>query len=304
MEKFHKFLQDIVLKKISKKELLIRLQLACEDFHGLDTLTFGRWIKGTSKPSLHKQLLIAQSCQCLSEYMDTFEEAKVSSVDERIFTNYLSRFDAPYHHILAFEHEEYLFHSRGKNTDLYPYVQRFSDKLEALKSITEQAHSLYAPINVELLAIGEQDNMAVESFIWMQHGLNVHLDCLGITRNESDYSEKNCVAITLSYYRSSEHFLLLCGLLVNLILEHYSNKQKLVIQFRGLQGLMLSETLGGKSICSLPDATFGNLYIHEFDFLRFFANPVILNIAKKYVNTYRKHFTTLTRHPIRLSDLG
>lgn len=304
MNAFDKFLQNNVLVTLSKKDLLIQLQLGHEEFHGLDSLTLSRWVKGSSKPSLHKQLLIAQSCQCLPAYIDAFEEAKISTPNERVFTNFLNRFDSPYHQILAHENQEYLFHHQGKNTDLYPYVKRFSDKIGASKRITEQVHSSNVHVNAELLAIGEKDNAGIESFVWMLHGFNAHLDCIGFARNEQDYSEKSCVAVTLTYYRSSEHFFLLCGLFTNLILERYPKKKKVVIVFRGREGLMFAEALGGQSICSLPDAKFGNLYIHEFDFLRLLANPIILNTAKRYSQTYRDHIETLITQPIPISDLG
>lgn len=303
MNKFDNFLQHKILINLSKKELLIKLQLEHEEFRSLDSITLNRWIKGSSKTSLHKQLLIAHSCQCLSEYIDAFEETKISAPDERVLSNFLNRLDSPYHQILAYENQEYLFYHQGKNAAVYPYVKRFSDKITALKSIIEQVSDSNDSVNAKLFAIGEKGDVGIESFIWIVHGFNAHLDCIGFAKNGRNYSKNSCIALMLSYFRSSEHFFLLCGFLINLIVEHYPNKKKMIIVSRGREGLMLSETLGGQAIYSLPDAKFGNLYIHEFDFLQLLANPIILNITKRYSHMYRKNFETLMTQPILIGDL-
>ena len=79
--------------------------------------------------------------------------------------------------------------------------------------------------------------------------------------------------------------------------------KKLVVSFRDLEGLMLSEILGGELIKTIPDAKHGNLYIKKFDFIKLFSNPLLLNIAKRYSHTYRKNFNFLLRSSKNLSDL-
>ncbi|HDY7722176.1 TPA: hypothetical protein RQK05_004208 [Vibrio vulnificus] len=301
MSNFGKFLQDKILINTPKKELLIKLQLEHEEFVGLDSVTLANWVKGRSSPSLYKQLLIAQTCQCIPAYLDNFKEAKVSSSDERTFMKYINRIDSPYHQILASDNETYLFHKKGMYNELYPYVKPFSDKIVNLKKIAEQIR--HRDIYAELLAVGTKDNKRSESFIWMLHGFDAYLDCMAHPGDKNEYSSQNCLAVTLTYYHSSEHFSLLCGIFVNLVLECYPYKKKLVIIFRGLEGLMLSEILGGQLIRSIPDSKYGNLYIHEFDVIRLFSNPLLLNIAKRYCHIYRDNFNRLISSPIKTSNL-
>ncbi|EKO5173342.1 hypothetical protein P0J00_000874 [Vibrio vulnificus] len=301
MSNFDKFLQNKILITTSKKELLIKLQLEHEEFYGLDSVKLANWVKGRSTPTLYKQLLIAQTCQCLPAYLDNFIEAKVSSSDERTFMKHINRIDSSYHQILASDNETYLFHQKGKYNELYPYVKPFSDKIVNLKKIAEQIR--HRDIDAELLAIGTKDNKRSESFIWMLHGFDAYLDCMAHLGDKNEYSPQNCLAVTLTYYRSSEHFFLLCGIFANLMLERYPYKKKLVMSFRGLEGLMLSEILEGQLIRSIPDSKYGNLYIHEFDVIRLFSNPLLLNIAKRYRHIYRDNFNRLISSPIKTSNL-
>ncbi|WP_061007946.1 hypothetical protein [Vibrio sp. CUB2] len=301
MSNFDKFLQTRILINTPKKELLIKLQLEHEEFYGLDSTKLANWAKGRSTPTLYKQLLIAQTCQSLPAYLDNFQKVKVSSSDERTFMKYIKRIDSPYHQILASDNETYLFHQKGKYNELYPYIKPFSDKIVNLKEIAERIR--YRNINAELLAIGTKDNNRCESFIWMQHGFDAYLDCMALPGDKNEYSSQNCLAVTLAYYRSSEDFYLLCGIFANLVLERYSYKKKLVISFRGLEGLMLSEKLGGQLIKSIPDSKYGNWYIHEFDLIRLFSNPLLLNITKDYCDIYHNNFNRLISFPIKTSDL-
>ncbi|EGQ7832876.1 TPA: hypothetical protein I7726_20365 [Vibrio vulnificus] len=301
MSGFDKFLQTKILNTTSKKELLIKLQLEHEEFYGLDSATLASWVKGRSSPTLYKQLLIAQTFQCIPAYLDNFKEAKVSTSDERTFMKYTNRIDSPYHHILASENETYLFYQKGNYNELYPYIKPFSDKIVNLKEIAEKIR--HRDIDAELLAIGTKGNKRSESFIWILHGFDTYLDYMAYQGAENVYSSQNCLAVTLTYFRSSEHFFLLCGIFANLVLERYPYKQKLVVIFRGLEGLMLSEALGGQLIGSIPDSKYGNLYIHEFSVIRLFSHPLLLNITKRYCHIYRDNFHRLISSPIKTSNL-
>ncbi|WP_274027878.1 hypothetical protein [Vibrio parahaemolyticus] len=301
MTGFHTFLQDKILKTTSKKELLIKLQLEYEEFHSLEPLTLDRWIKGRTVPSLYKQLLIVKLYQCFPAYLESFQEAKISTSDRRIFNQFLARLDSPYHRILSSQENEYLFHRQGKYSDLYLHVESYVGKIGMLESISDQFH--YANLYTDLLSISSKDSKNLESFLLMQHGFNIHSSCANFAGDKLEYSAQNCITVTLTYFRSSEHFFLLCGLFANLVLEHHPKKKRVIILSRGIEGLMLSEALGGNLIRSIPDEMYGNLYITEFDFIRLFSNPLIINTAKRYARVYQVHFDHLLTTPLKLSSL-
>ncbi|TOE84573.1 hypothetical protein CGJ34_08450 [Vibrio parahaemolyticus] len=302
MTRFDKFLQEEILNTTSKKELLIKLQLEYEEFYSLEPLTLERWIKGRTVPSLYKQLLIVQLYQCFPAYLESFQETKISASDNRIIKQFLARLDSPYHQILSSQENEYLFHQRGKYQELYPYIDSYIEKIGQLRDISEQLHD--TNVNTELLSIASKDCRNVESFIWMQHGFNIQENNTNFTEHKLEYSAQDCIAVTLTHFRSSEHLFLLWGLFANWVLEHYPKKKKVIIASRGLEGLMLSEALGGKLIRSIPDKKHGNLYIKEFDFVRLFSRPLIINTAKHYAYVYREHFSSLLTTPISMDSLS
>lgn len=285
---FDQFLQKKILITTSKKELLIKLQLEHEEFHGLNSMTLTNWIKGRSIPSLHKQLLIAQSYCCFYDYFEYFEGSKVSKEDERFFSSIIDKIDSPYHQILPSSANTFFSYQKGKHSELYSYIKPFASKVGNFSTIFEQLRHTEA--NAELLAIKSEDNKKLESFIWISHGFDAYLDYMSHSVKKHAFSEKDCLAITLVYYRYSEHFLLLIGILFNLLLEQYSFKRKLVLSSRGFEGLMISEHLGGKLISSFPGLKCGNYYLHEFDTIRFLSNPIIINIAKQYSKKYHNDF--------------
>ncbi|WP_039988191.1 hypothetical protein [Vibrio owensii] len=289
MNNFSWFLKEIVFSKVSRKELLVSLQLSHPEFHGLDAITLSRWANNITKPSLYKQLLLAKSSDSLKEFIEKCEEPKVTHATNRVYGNFIRRLDDPYFKVLLPSNaDDKVYYFNGNNFSGEPIHKSRSFRLQFDDVLNETLRKRNKSLNYEIFYTSTNKGKDATSFITFTRDVLKVFSSLSISTVDSpDVDFDKACLITLSFYKSKENYSLLTGLLLNHALEHYRSLETVFLVIRGREGMEWWEHIGAEYFSTLLiSEDIGNCYIYKVDFYKVFGNPLMFKFLKDAFKLY------------------
>ncbi len=287
---FDSFLKEIVLKKHSRSELLVILHLYSEKFLGLDSITLSRWVNGATKPSSFKQLLIADACHCLNEYLSQCEIPSIPICQEKKYKTFMSLIDGYYHFLSKNTNESFWIKNMtyAKSKSLYwHYLNKLSEDNAILKFDKRKPS-----VKVNIVYSAATECSAASSFICLIEQPSLFIEIINkLPLKINIDSSDGVIFITLSYFKSSVDFECLIGLLSNYVILNLFNKNDVIFIVRG-EKIPHDFYMSLKSYnIGILEKTknLGNVYLYKADLKELIASPIIL----KFAMTMHEHYLDL-----------
>ncbi|WP_158134628.1 hypothetical protein [Photobacterium damselae] len=212
-----KILQE---KKLTRNELIARLNLYHDVFSNLDAITFSRWITNKTTPSPYKQALIAQHLgNDVIEFMKyDLTIRKESKIVESIFDKLMTKLEKSYSNISyfydvdSFEYSVDIFDSQRFNDNLSLFYKRFKlygllkDKMNNINTICiYKTHNKLIASHISLFKLNE--NLASR----LSNIFNIDLDVNRFFINISYIDNRNSyffmISVLLYYlYNNTEMY--------------------------------------------------------------------------------------------------
>ncbi|CAH1606271.1 conserved hypothetical protein [Vibrio jasicida] len=290
MKSFHSFLNGTVLKKINRKELLVKLQLSEEQFKGVDEVTMSRWVNGVTQPRRYRQLAIAYISDCIDEYIEQQTIQKLSASTNSTYLSYFSRLDERYHSLFKKKNEDAdilnLQHSDiiSSSDKYYFYVSALPRVKIILDCIFDAKIKLYN----SLFFISRKSN--VQSFVNLIYGHDSIFELKELKKQQIS-AEPSKIAICMAYFESSNHAIILWGMVNNYLINNHVGEKDITIYFRGGEGLGLAMALGGQELFYLKgDDTSCNIYAFKYDMKKYLSHPIVMNSIINYNSKHKNDF--------------
>lgn len=293
MLKFSDFLNQVIAKKMSRKELLVALHLNHHEFQGIDAITLSRWANNVTKPSLFKQLLVADTAGVLEEYLRLCDIPKMTKAMEEQVRQYTEQFESDYHYIQSPQVEKRIRFKEGVSSDcrsLFKYIYRF----EIFRGLSKSLDLLGVTNNVKIFYIG--DTSESESCIFFYEKFDEIFKVLGVGDDKLPHSisTNNSLFFGMAYFKNRQQFEYLFGLTFNYIIKNYFNRNYAYFTVRGIRSMRFFEALGSNLVYSYSeDSKLGNIYIYQIDIKKLCSNQLIFNMIKQYSDLYEYNFDTL-----------
>ncbi|MGR5435708.1 hypothetical protein [Vibrio owensii] len=280
---FYQFLQEWVLNNISRKELLIKLQLSHPSFSGLDNVTLSRWVTGTTSPSLSKQLLIAYYSDLLENFLELIDPAPISKIKYNNYHSFLKRFSNSYYNFLLEENKnEYLSYDKGTANALSKQHMWFKSKFKVYNDLIERSNTKF-----EMLYITNDGDKGMKSFVQYTKDLSGFFESLKIEFNGPFPSVETGFVVSFTHYESSEHYELLTGIFLAENFEHLIKSDEVFFIARGQEGLDLTSSFGGRDVLPLETSKKNeNVYLCSIPVMKIFDNGIYFNLLKEYYPSY------------------
>ncbi|MGL1194484.1 hypothetical protein ACSTLL_22020 [Vibrio parahaemolyticus] len=287
---FNSFLKDKVLCKISRTELIKKLQVKHYLFNGLDEITLSRWINGRTVPSVEKQLIIAKDMNLVDEYLYSIENKEIPKKLESLFKLYWSSIDNSFHAVFHIE--------KNKKFQFYrDSLLGIQDKLPLIKKLelaypTKRNLDINFPMEHFVISSLETNEIISHTSIYTSLRkllLSINTEETIIKEIEEQCNVESSIVHGLTFCASSEDHKLLLGILGNYILEHYFYKKNILAIVRGTIAAGIYEESGASQICCIKNSKdFDNFYLYSIGTTSFLSNPMIFCLIIKYKNFYEQ----------------
>ncbi|EOV0872830.1 hypothetical protein ACOKWQ_000964 [Vibrio parahaemolyticus] len=270
---FCQFLRESVLNHISRKELLIKLQLSHPSFFGLDNVTLSRWVTGATSPSLSKQLLIAHYNDVLKSYLELIDSPPISKSKYNNYLSFIRRFSNSYYNFSLEDNEnEYVSYDKGTASALSKQHRWFISKFRVYNELVERSN-----IKLEMFYITSDGDSGMKSFLQYTKDFTGFLDALKIESNELFSCIKTGFIISFTHYERPEHYELLSGIFLAENFEHLIKSDEVFFVSRGQEGLDLTFSFGGRDVLVLETSKNNeNLYLCSIPGIKIFDNSIFL----------------------------
>lgn len=284
MNGFDVFISDVVLKKITRQDLLVNLQLNHIEFSKLDAITLSRWSNGVTTPSYLKQLLIAHTTDTVQEFLNYTQFMVLPITFRRKYEQFVEQFNSPYHSI----------HLSGENSTQTIVLKSFSmiDSKSLIgkhiknlnqRYLVDDRLALLRTPPTELLKVSSGDG-CVESFLTIYSSHSLLSEYLIKRYCFSKVSRQKALCAGFSYFRNSEDYSSLCCALINKLLSRDIEQKYIFFFVRGVKSMTWFEYIGAKQHDVISRSKdFGNLYLYGMHLKNFAGNPLYLSLASKRV---------------------
>jgi len=279
---FNLFINDVVLKKITRQELLVNLQLNHVEFCKLDAITLSRWSNGVTTPSYLKQLLIAHTTDTVQEFLGYTQSIVLPIAFRRNYAQFVGQFNSPYHSIhLSGEHSTQTVVL--KNFSMIDSKSLIGKRIKDLNQryLVNDRFALLRTLPTELLKVSADDG-CVESFLTIYSSRSLLSEYLTKRYGLGKISRKKALCVGFTYFRNSEDYSSLCSDLVNKLLSRDIEQEYIFFFVRGVKSMTWFEYIGAKQHDVISRSKdFGNLYLYGMDLKNFTGNPLYLSLASK-----------------------
>ncbi|CAH1607506.1 conserved hypothetical protein [Vibrio jasicida] len=301
MLKFHEFLKEVVFKKIPRKELMIKLHLEYDEFKGLDNITMSRWTNGVTKPSSCRQLLIAHAANCLNIFLHQCSAPKVPVSLESQYRKFLNQFDSYYHAIiLKPERNAKICHFKGTNYEAQEIYGDYTSKINLMPAKVNSFDDYNKKYNVDVFYKGNIESKIPESYMYFHQEVGALFDILDLSIDRyTSNPKKDTLFFGLSFFKNSNDYELLFGLVLNYIIRHHFNVKSAFFTARGREDMSLYETLGAEQIALIDcSKDYGNVYLYHIDLQKILSHPIFLGLIIKYHPIYEKEYEQMRSHGV------
>lgn len=290
MKQFDAFLQELVFTKISRNDLMTKLQLKYEIFGSLDAITLSRWSNGVTSPSLEKQLIIAKEQNLTDEFLTEYSSCKASVKLNRLFSDYWNSMDTSFHSIMHHDDNKRLKfkqHFYSDSVDEYPMYSKLKKAFNANSEKQER------DLLLQRFSLLSENSNKVISHTSLFTDLDSSIKNMEVSNSvvravEHVIKQNDHIAMGLSIYASSDDHRILLGIVGNHLLEHYFDKKRLLTIVRRKEMLNILEASGAIQVCCLKfSPEFDNLYLYQIPLTEFLGNPVIFRLTCEQRQTYK-----------------
>lgn len=291
MCQFANFLSEQIFEKVSRNELMTKLQLKYEIFRNLDAITLSRWSNGVTSPSLEKQLIIAKEQNLTDEFLTMYSKHKASAKLNKLVESFWYNMDSSFHSIMHHDDHKRIefkqsYYSECSNK--YPLY----DKLKKAFNINtvEQANDFFMQ-RFNFVSSQEPEKILSHTSLYTDLISAVRNLCVNssVDRAIEEVSKSNDhVVMGLSMYASSEDHKILLGLVGNHLLENYFEKKNLLIITRGTTSSNIFEMANSTQVCCLKHSNqFDNLYLYKHSLTEFIGNPLVFKLISEQRTAYK-----------------
>lgn len=284
MSDFNIFINDVVLKRLTRKELLIELQLTHTEFSKLDAITLSRWSNGVTTPSYLKQLLIAHTTNTIQEFLCHIQSITLPMVCRRSYEQFITQFDSKYHsiHLSGECSKRAVVSERFSMVGTESLIAKHINNLNHLYLVEERMAPLSTP-PTELMRVSVGDGL-LESFLTIHNSQSQVTKYFSQTYKFGKKLQQQVLCVGFSYFRNSEDYSLLCRALVNKLLSREIKQEYIFFFVRGSRSMAWFEYIGAKQYDVLSSSVeYGNLYLYGMNLKHLVSNPLYLNLASKAI---------------------
>ncbi|OCH48162.1 hypothetical protein [Aliivibrio fischeri] len=282
---FKEFLNKIIIKKIKRKDLMVKLQLGHEEFNGVDAITMSRWFNGVTTPSLYRQLLICELTNCKKQYFELIEHPKIPVTLENSMSNFTTQFDSIYHELLRDTKQNEIYTINTTNINSREITHPFMKHINAKRKLINYMDDHNIKYSTTFFITGQKKDKLVNSYIFTHTRSDLVFKALNIPA--SSYNPKDSLYFGLGFYRCSSDHEVLFGLVLNHLVHKHLDVQNLFIVCRGLKSMLWLECFGAEQVSIIEASNkMGNIYLYTISTQKILSNPVIITHIKKYWNTY------------------
>lgn len=283
MYDFDLFLNNVVLVRYSRNELINKLTTKYDDFKGLDPVTMSRWVNGITTPSIQRQILVAHCADSMNEYVQYPSCHELSSYVRGNFQLYTEQFDSVYYSLAKEVTEQEMFFFSGSQNQAEAINGFYLDKMSFHKNFKGSSD-----IEVEMFYFSDQNGSRATSFLSMSLDTRLYLKTLNLSLENLKIPIDDSIIVTLSFFSKKQDFKELAGCLLNHILFNYFDKEGLLLMVRGYRSMTWFDAIGAKKVCLVERSDlYGNVYLYYIKTRRFFGNASIFKLVKDSYCLYK-----------------
>ncbi|MFA1562512.1 hypothetical protein [Aliivibrio fischeri] len=264
-------------------------------FFNLDPITLSRWSTNRTSPSNYKQLLtslffkdeIHESILNNTSLSDSpIETDKILDIYFKYRKN--AGYDKPF---IRNENIEYsiMQHNKNKRRNVFSYFYKnFNFYLDAYDFVDKNNLKITSHFFQEYDHKHDRITSHIQAS-FLNYDNSVYLnDFLSkkINKKLNSCLDREAIWIDISFFRSKKTFEQLLYMFVNKIFELNYTDNPMYVICTGSYFINILDSLGGVDIGSIKDS-YNNIFVYEFNSLKFLSNKYIINLYRKYYERYQ-----------------